>query len=174
MLCRTRCAQSKLSYVLDDPEDISPQDIDVLLSDLGENDLKGDVARELSTEYLGTVDIDSTPAWPVEGVVYGRHFRVILQLTVKRRGQARSVLFLLDTGSPFTYVNPSTLYALGFKDSLPLSFQAEIHGQKMTVYCSPQTSHFKDINLLGCDFLRATQSDLRINYKTLTATLAKA
>ena len=78
---------------------------------------------------------------------------------------------MLDTSSPFTYLSPSTSQALGFNDSVPESFQASVHGQSMTVYSSPQTSHFKDINLLGADFLSREQCQLGVDYKLLTAEL---
>lgn len=164
-----RCARD-VSDIMD-VADILPRDVDVFLTDVGEHELRTDIAREFTTEFLASADLLSTPQWPISGIVYGRYFRVIVELTVKRHSMARSVFCLLNTGSPFTYLSPSTLQALGFNDSLPESLQASVHGQQMTVYSSPQTSPFKDINVLGSDFLSREQCQLSVDYKLLTAEL---
>lgn len=163
-----RCAK-EVSDIINPSDDISPRDVDVLLIDVGERELRTDIAREFSTEFLATADPAATPLWPITGFVYGRYFRVMVELIVKRRNMARRVFFLLDTDSPFTFLSPSTLQALGFNDSLPESFQASVHGQQMTLYCSPQTSHFSDINMLGSDFLSREQCQLCVDYRLLTA-----
>lgn len=168
-----RCAQ-EVSDIIHVADDIKPREFDVLLTDFGERDLRTNVAREFTTEFLADADPQIPPQWPVHGIVYGRYYRVIVELTVKRRDAARRVFFLLGTGSPFTYLSPCTLQALGFSDSVPKSLQASVHGQHMTVYSSPQASHFKDINLLGSDFLSVEQCQLGVDYKLLTAELVHA
>lgn len=168
-----RCAQD-VSDIMNVADDIRPQDFDVLLTDFGERELRTNVAREFTTEFLAYADPQVSPQWPVNGIVYGKYYRVIVELNVKRRDAARTVFFLLGTGSPFTYLSPSTLQALGFSDSVPKSLQASVHGQRMTVYSSPQASHFKDINLLGSDFLSVEQCQLGVDYKLLTAELVHA
>lgn len=162
-----RCAK-EVSDIIQPSDDILPRDVDVLLIDVGERELRTDIAREFATEFLAEADPEASPHWPITGIVYGRYFRVMVELTVTRRNMARRVFFLLDTGSPFTYLSPTTLQALGFNDSLPESFQASVHEQ-MTVYSSPQTSHFKDINMLGSDFLRGEKCQLAVDYRLLTA-----
>lgn len=166
-----RCAR-EVSGILVDANDIPPQDVDLFLPDVGERELRTDIAREFATEFLASADPLATPQWPVSGIVYGRHSRVIIQLTVSRCNFARRVFFQLVTGSPFTYLSPTTLQALGFNNSIPESLQASVHGQQMTVYSSPQSSQFKDVNLLGSDFLNRERCQLMIDYELLTAELA--
>lgn len=165
-----RCARD-VSDIMEVAAGILPRDVDVFLTGIGKHELRIDLAREITTEFLASTDLLPTPQWPISGIVYGRYFRVIIQLTVKRHSMTRSVFCLLNTGSPFTYLSPSTLQALGFNESLPESLHASVHGQQMTVHSSPQTSHFKDINVLGSDPLSREQCQLCVDYKLLTAEL---
>lgn len=87
-----RCAK-EVSDLIHPSDDILPRDVDVLSIDVGERELRTDIAREFSTEFLASADPVATPQWPISGIVYGRYFRVMVELTVKRRNMARRVLF---------------------------------------------------------------------------------
>lgn len=148
--------------------DKSLVDVDQLLSDFGEHQLKTAIQHELGTEFLASVDPQSAPAWPVRGVLFGEQSRVILGLTVKKGDLARSVFFVLDTRSPFTYLSSTTMRALGLKEPLPRSLHADVQGLEMVVYASPKAS---GLNFLGSSFLTSHNCQLHVDYSALVAEL---
>lgn len=158
------CAHES-SELMKTRDDISPSHIDVLLIDINEEHLKNDVSDLLGIAFLE--DNTEPPRWPIKGSVYGRYFRLMVPISVKHKNRDKIIFFLLDTGSPFTFLSPTSLESLGFKDTFPESVQMEVHGQKMTVYPSPQDKHFKDINILGADFLRIMKCLLHVDFNNL-------
>ena len=97
-----------------------------------------------------------------------------LCLQVRRGSSSVWVFFLHDTGSPYTYLSPSTMEALGFSDNLPTSATVYIHGRPHEVTPSPQDKHFADLNLLGGDYLYKVNATVELNYDMLTVTMRLA
>ncbi len=157
---------SETSQLLSVHSEQNPDHFDVLLGDIDEEDLRTEIAEELGIDFLSNAT--SPPRLPVHGFLFGRHSRPMVSLSVERRTRAVNVFFLVDTGSPYTYLSPASLNELGFKDSLPNSFQPKVHGVKLTAYTSPQDKHFKDLNILGSDFLRLIRGHVSLNYEDLT------
>jgi hypothetical protein len=146
----------------------SPSEFDVLISDIKDADFQS-VAQELQCPArLTPVQLDAT--FPVQGLLYGPSHRIIVPIVVQKRLDRVLVLFVLDTGSPNTYLRADTLSALGHQESIPESTQVSIHGMAMTVF--PSHAHFSNVDLLGADFLRAIYADLRVNYLQLTASIS--
>ena len=100
----------------------------------------------------------------------GAGFRIFFGLVVTTKKASVNVLFLMDTGSPSTYLRQDTLEALGFSESIPSNANVKIHGTTVQVYHS--RGHFENVNLLGQDYLRVAQLRALLNYAELTAVLS--
>ncbi len=97
------------------------------------------------------------------GIVRGQHRRIFLPLVVSSREQAINVLFVVSTGSPYTYLRRDTWEQLGLRGSVVL------HGLPMPVHASH--GGFENVDLLGQDCLAKLGHELRVNYEATTATL---
>lgn len=154
---------------MEDKEYIPPSDQDLLLSDVKEDDLRSGVSLALEETYLDVVSEE--PSWPVKGILFGHNSRPFVCFYVKIKTKSIKVFFLVDTGSPHTYLSGSTMNALGV-DSVPSSFRSTIHGVFMpATYISPSNSHYSDINIIGADFLNRGQFQLQLDYGSATLTL---
>ena len=111
---------------------------DLMLSDVTEEVLTADVASMLGVTHLTAVNADDV-VWPVRALLYGVFSRVMVSLVVtapRASGEAArsvNVIFLLDTGSPYTFISQSTYEALGYSESLPTAAQLRVHGANITV-----------------------------------------
>jgi len=127
---------------------------DVLLSDISEADLYM-IAEMEGERYLNVSG--GQPTFPVEGMVMGVHRRYMVNLLVRRRNAHafKNVVFMVDTGSPYTFLSRSAMEAVvGVGNNVPAMLRAEIHGEQSIVcYLSPADKSFADVNLLGMDFL---------------------
>ena len=141
---------------------IDPDTMDIQLSDVDEAKLKTAVAELLGVGYLTRAE--PAARFPVRGAVYGRLERLMVNLVVQRpaTGLCLNVIFLVDTGSAFTYLTPLAFEALGFADSVPSTAVLSVHGVALTV--SPSRAHFCDANVLGQDFFRDGRVDLLVQH----------
>ena len=81
-----------------------------------------------------------------------------------------NVIFVVDTGCPYTFMSQSTFAALGYNDAPPQSAALCVHGVSMTV--QPSHSHFKDANVLGTDFLVRARCSLVLDFATAKGVLS--
>lgn len=148
---------------MEDKEYISPKEQDLLLSDVKEINLRKEIAYALSVDFLS--EAEGEPQWPVEGILFGHNYRAFVNMHVQIKKRPIHVFFLIDTGSPHTYLSNTTIQKLGIIDSVPESFKATIHGIIMpTVHLSPLNSHYSDINIIGTDFLSRKSFRLEVDY----------
>ena len=158
--------------VIDAVKFTRPYEYDVLLNDIHESDLHL-IAQMDGVAYLNTSS-DTTPLFPVEGVIIGGHKRLMVNLLVRLRKtyhHYRNIVFMVDTGSPYTFLSHIALEALIGSDSrnIPAAVRLEIHGtQSMVCYMSPRDKHFADINLLGTDFLEMKGIQMQMDWKQKT------
>ncbi|MDX1904529.1 MAG: hypothetical protein SFU27_10260 [Thermonemataceae bacterium] len=145
---------------------ILPNEYDVLITDINDNDLES-VGRELNVARLSSAEGEGS--FPVRGIMYGGNVRMFVPLVVKKRGVKVNAIFLIDSGSPNTYLRQDTLASLGFIESMPFDTSAHIHGYQMTVYRS--RGHFENVDLLGQDFMRFARVQAHYNYKDLEISL---
>ena len=133
---------------------VRPLEFDVLLSDINEADLYM-IAEMQGGKYLNVSN--GVPIFPVEGLVMGLNRRYMVNLLVRRRyaHSFKNVVFMVDTGSPYTFLSKSAMEAMvGLGGNVPAMLRVEIHGdQSMVCYLSPSDKSFADVNLLGMDFL---------------------
>ena len=138
---------------------IPPESFDILISDINESDIML-IGNEL--EYSNLSESVADADFPVTGTFYGDNLRIFVPLTVRKKNKCVWVLFLLDTGSPHTFLMPDTYDLLGFQGSIPNVTQVSINGISLAV--SPSHGHFHNINLLGQNFMKAAQIDLNLDY----------
>ena len=159
---------------------VDPSSSDLMLSDITEEVLIADIASMLDVTHLAPASADDM-VWPVRALLYGIFSRAMVSLVVSAaRAKAAAgkaarnvnVIFLVDTGSPYTFISQSTFVALGYNDSLPRTASLCVHGVNMTV--QPSHSHFKDVNVLGTDFLVRARCSLMLDFATAEGLLDKA
>ena len=142
------------TLVVDTVKFLKPSDFDVLLNDINEADLY--LVGEMEGAYYLNVST-LQPVFPVEGMVMGMNKRLMVNLLARRKNTQhfRNVIFVVDTGSPYTFISKSTMNAMVGPDSnVPSIIKLEIQGEtSMICYLSQPDKHFADVNLLGMDFL---------------------
>lgn len=152
----------------DPPDYIKPSLQDILLTDITPEVIVK-IAKKLKVEYLSRAD--SVPAsFPVEGLIHGNNKRLMVNLVCQRFGNhnapAVNVIFLIDTGSPYSFLSPEAMEALVGQSgsNIPDQMDVLIHSTKTTACeVSPQDKHFADVNVLGMDFLYKNGLGLKLN-----------
>ena len=142
--------------LMDPPGYIKPSLQDLLLTDINSKELRI-IATEMELEYLGPASFPGS--FPVEGTIWVPNHRLMVNLVCRRRTKSdsptRNIIFLIDTGSPVTYLCQEAMEALVGKDcNFPQTLFVEIHTEEaVQTHISPKDSHFADVNVLGMDFL---------------------
>jgi hypothetical protein len=160
-----------------EPRDyIPPSQYDVLLSDIGHNDLVGNISQRLNVTYLSRGEVGDFKS--AVGILYGTNARPMVNLVVssKRYKVPINVIFLVDTVSPALYVCDLAMQALGFTDNTPATFDLCFGGSTHEAVMSPlkvdgKEGHYKDINLIGATFLTKMQAKVTVDYKSNQVTL---
>ena len=136
-------------------------------TDMTESDLH--LMAEL--EGVGYLNVSSAePVFPVLGLIMGAHGRLMVNLLVRRRAvpehEYRNVVFMVDTGSPYTFLSRAAMTALvGPDKNVPSMMRLEIHGdQSLVCHLSPPDKHFAEINLLGMDWLEMKRMQLEVDW----------
>lgn len=177
-------SQSKLvedlpwEYDIFEPEaSVPPWELDVMLMDVDSPVLHGSISMMLGHGYLSTRLSNDSFSWPLRGIVHGKNSRLMVcAVTSLSPEKAKAnevdmeliyVHYLVDTGAPYSYVSEEAVKALSTKkfyydhyDTIPVL----IHGIPMEVHVSPSKSHFKDVCLLGADFMKAIQGEIHAFY----------
>jgi hypothetical protein len=91
------------TLVMDVPEPL-PKHYDVLLTDVCSSDLKGAIAKELKVTYLGDAPQPASPPPIIHGILFGKFLRSFVPMTVSLGGKTKTVIFLVNTGSPYSYL----------------------------------------------------------------------
>jgi hypothetical protein len=165
--------------LVDPPDYIAPDQQDMMLTDITSEILhsnKCTVSIGQGKEYLS--EADSFPqAWPASGVIYGYNKRLMISLACRRgrpdRGyEVLNVLFLVDTGSPCSYVSQETMTALigNPRCSVPEQLCLVVRDEsfQMVFHMSPLGTKevpgkFHDVIVLGMDFLQLANLSLTVD-----------
>lgn len=149
---------------------VCPSSYDVMITDIRTIDLKTDVSAALTIEYLSRVASDTCPTWPLHSIIYGNNRRVMVSAVVEcdrphQEITRCNVHFLFDTCAPGTYLTRETFQALGVDGpdvhgTLPMVYR--VNGTRMPVFLSH--GHFKDVNILGMDFLDRTSASFKLSF----------
>jgi hypothetical protein len=176
--------RSTSSYSIHDPPGyIKPSLQDMLFTDITAEELVS-VAEVLGVSggYLSPAAI-FPGAFPVDGEIYGPNNRLMMNLVCRRRGsnaQAVNVIFLIDTGSPVSYLSEKAMEALiggnhPGSHHLPPQLPVMVHSKEVIkCYLSPRDKHFADVNVLGMDFLIVNRLTFKVNCRSNVCTLEVA
>jgi hypothetical protein len=157
--------------VMDDPGYISPSGQDLLLTDVKKEILSTRIAPELGVRYLSVSESEDA-SFPVTGILFGLNRRLMVNLLVRRKESHKflNILFLVNTGSPVSYLCDEAISALiGNENALPKLINVFVQGnQVLECHLSPQGGRFHDVNVIGMDFLAAHNLTIQICYKRRT------
>jgi len=139
---------------IDSPTYFPPDEQDLLLTDVTEVELFGNVGELLGVHYLS--EAPGLEDSLLKGIVFGQNKRLMISLLCKRRASSVwiNVFFLVDTGSPHTYLAPNAISKLaGPNSNICRTLNILIHNERVCIECylSPQDKHFKDVNVLGME-----------------------
>ena len=93
------------------PIDVAPTDMpglyDILLSDIDEKLLHNEISTALGSAYLSETPHLINPLATVDGIMFGKHDRVLFPLVVRfpRKSHSYVMHFLYDSGSPHTFLS---------------------------------------------------------------------
>jgi hypothetical protein len=141
---------------IDSPTFVAPGEQDLLLTDVTESELFGNVGELLGVQYLAETACFA-PSSVVRGIVFGQNRRLMVNLPCKRKASAGwvNVIFLVDTGSPYTYLAASAIERLvgGTTNNICRTLNTIVFDESVCVECylSPQDKHFRDVNVLGME-----------------------
>ena len=145
----------------------------VLIDDVSEEDFT-EIGTELGIERLSVAQ--QPIALPISGIFWNNcSHRMFLPLTVQPLLTSLwphlNVLFLVDLGSPHTYLRRDTFDSL-FPDTTRNVARVLINGLMKPINVSVSFGLFDNIDLLGQDFLILAEYTLTIEYgaKTLVLT----
>ncbi|KAF9103378.1 hypothetical protein BGX27_010611 [Mortierella sp. AM989] len=156
-----------------EPEEPNPDLFDILLTDVSDEDVRGEISTLLNTDYLSPED--GSPPNIIHGILWGRSRRPFVSLRIQRVDgvEIRNIHFLVDTGALSTYVCGEALRTLGV-DTNELrgrDVYVRLNNVTVPVFMSPMNGHFSNINLLGANFLAASFAQFNLNYQSMTVTL---
>ena len=150
---------SEYSSIHDPPGYIAPDVQDLLLLDVTHNTLCSSIANLLDVEYLGPAKMFTS--FPTKGKLFGLNSRLMINFSCRKCSETRvypflNVIFLVDTGSPNTYLCTEAMQAILGKDrkvEMPNVLTVDINQKNsFDFYLSPIDKHYKDVNVLGMDF----------------------
>ena len=163
-----KSTSSDESLVIDDPNHIAPSSQDLLLTDVTQEILNTQIAPELEVDYLSASEAENA-SFPVTGILFGLNQRLMVNLLVRRKESHKflNIIFLVDTGSPVSYLCDEAISALIGKDNaLPKFINVFVQGdQVLECHLSPPDGHFHDVNVIGMDFLAMHNLSIQISYK---------
>ena len=148
---------------------------DMLLTDITAEELLK-IAERLGVDYLGPA-AEFPGSFPTSGKIHGNNKRLMVSLSCRREGKnskAINIIFLIDTGSPNTFLSDKAMEALVGKPGCNIGTMmgVRIHTKKVIeCHLSPHDKHFADVNVLGADFLVENGLTLKANYSNKICTL---
>ena len=86
---------------------VNPKDYDVLITDIDNHTLHNEISKRLGILYLkeATKEEADYVADSVRGFMYGQMYHMILPCVLKVEDKAHWVFFIVNGGSPLTYVS---------------------------------------------------------------------
>ena len=86
---------------------VDPKDYDVLITDMDNDTLHSEISKLVDIPYLkeATKDEADKVATEIHGFIHGQKLRMILPCVVSIEDKARWVFFIVDPGSPLTFIS---------------------------------------------------------------------
>src|SRR6266498_4020162 len=145
-------------------DDMYPADkYDILLTDVNSTDIHEEISKKLNIEYLS--NSYSAELEEVNGIIFGLNYRIFLSLPVKVKKETKNIHFLLDTGSPRTYICEEALNS--FKATIVNRTYKTVlvNNRPIIVLPPPSGSHFTDVNVLGMDYLQTFHAKVTMDFE---------
>jgi len=142
--------------------DLTLEEYDTWINDISPEQLEH-IGTELQHQSLAPALL-SDIVFPVHGIIYGRGKRHFVTLVVAKRTTYLHVNFLYDSGSPQTYLQPKTLRALGYTESIPADPIVSIHGRPIDVRVSTD-KRFSYLDVLGQDYMSAIAAHIFCDFR---------
>ena len=147
-------------------EGFAPRAHKLQLMDIRKKLLMGEIATKLGVSYLS--DSDKPELEEVSGIVWGDNKRIFVSLAVEIAKKKKEVIFLVNTGSPHTYISRDVLEAMGYEcESEEIIGKVNGHQHELKISATnteKDDSDFGDVNILGGNFLTQTRAVLTVNY----------
>src|SRR3954471_12079359 len=105
--------------MIDINDSYDPRNFDILLTDIDTEDVHESIPRKLNVEYLS--DAPNELDGDITGIMYGPHFRLFCATTIRIKNKIKMVIFLVDTGSPTTFISEEVLRSFGIEISDPVN-----------------------------------------------------
>ncbi|KAE9547163.1 hypothetical protein FO519_009625 [Halicephalobus sp. NKZ332] len=157
------------------------EEFDVLVSDIDEKELVK-IGKTYEVEHLSAGTFTS-PAFLINGKVYGPNMRFMISLVCQRAGKSNSkavnIWFLVNTGSPFTCLTTKSLEVFFGQGNIAIddskNYPMAIQDQNSEILCRISKAHYKEVNILGVDAIRDLELSAieGINWQRHTFRLSK-
>ena len=139
--------------MMDAVDYIRPEQMDIMLSDVKSEDLKTIIAEKLGVDYLSLASDDEKQKWTplaAKGLIHGGMSRLIVNLVTRRQKNLNrfvNVIFIVDTGSPYSFVSSEAMQEIVGVDrsNLPNVINANIGGREVSLHLSMANSHFQGL-----------------------------
>ncbi|CAO4360144.1 unnamed protein product [Caenorhabditis nigoni] len=158
------------TYYPDGVEVPRPQGLDILISDIKENDLEK-VGADAGIPNLSTGTFPKNP-FPATGIIYGDGSRPMIPLLVRhhknKSSEAHYVWFLVRTASPHTYLSAKSMEVLIGKGFTEGRHSFAIQDESMEFGCYPSREPFSELNVLGVDYITAMKLSIIFDWKNKT------
>ena len=138
-------------------EYLYPVDMFNLLIGLNSKDLHEQVSERLGIKYLS--DSSRKELKEATGIIFGPHLSIVVSLPVTIEKKTKNVHFVVDTGTPKTYICDEVYKS--FKVFIPGSpssrpYTILLNDVPTLVHLPPINSNFTEVNVLGTEFLKLT------------------
>jgi hypothetical protein len=164
-----KLADEDIDFILHDPPGyICPYLQEFLLSDIADDNKFKD---QFDVEYLSPAT--SFPcSFPASGEIVGRNHRLMINLVCRQRKKDVknyiNVIFLINTGSPVSYLSAKAMGAVVGDPKSKLAY-VEVHKKSVVqFYLSPPDKGFANVNILGTDFLSQNRLSIVTDFSQST------
>lgn len=145
-------------------------DYDVYVTDISDQNLV-DIGTHLGYPRLSISSQAAIP-YPVNGVMFGHGMRWFIPLVVSLRNKHTNVAFMVDPGSPTTFLRRDTVTTLFENyENVPENPLVRINGSEKPFTVGISRAHFESVDLLGQDFMDAMCLEVNMNYRTREITV---
>lgn len=153
--------------VLDHPDAEAINKYNLFVPDIEPHDLSNRISNILGVSYLSD---NFSYVWPVHGKVFGH--RVLFTIPVSIAEKSVNVHFILDTGSPTTFIAEDVLQTLN--SDWPSKYtNPKINGVEVEARASNKEKYFQGLNILGMNFLSRIDAELIVNMNDKTAAIQR-
>ncbi|RGB39569.1 hypothetical protein C1646_664506 [Rhizophagus diaphanus] len=133
----------------------NPRDFDILLPDIDAEDIYEIIPKKLNVKYLSEVpnELDGN----ITGIIYGPYLRLFFATTIRIKNMIKMVIFLINIGSPTTFISGEVLRSFGIEMADPVNDYIDVNINNRRVQAMMSHSHFENICIIGMSFLNANK-----------------